>query len=75
MLREKELCKQYDLSSIRFVFSGAAPLGEETIAELEKLYPAWVIGQAYGKHINPICSQILESFRHDRNICRGDRTK
>jgi acyl-coenzyme A synthetase/AMP-(fatty) acid ligase len=49
MLREKDLCKQYDLSSVRFVFSGAAPLGEETIAELEQLYPAWKIGQAYGK--------------------------
>jgi acyl-coenzyme A synthetase/AMP-(fatty) acid ligase len=56
MLRERDLCKQYDLSSVRFVFSGAAPLGEETITELEQLYPAWKIGQAYGK--------LLSAFIH-----------
>ncbi|KAF7551086.1 hypothetical protein G7046_g7811 [Stylonectria norvegica] len=48
MLRAKETCQKYDLSSIRFVYSGAAPLGEETIEQVQKMYPTWVIGQAYG---------------------------
>jgi acyl-coenzyme A synthetase/AMP-(fatty) acid ligase len=49
MLSGKEVCKKYDLSSVRFVFSGAAPLGEETMAALERLIPSCVVGQAYGE--------------------------
>lgn len=48
MLQNKKLCSKYDLSSVRFVFSGAAPLGEETTQELLGMYPKWIIGQAYG---------------------------
>ncbi|KAK0391756.1 hypothetical protein NLU13_1255 [Sarocladium strictum] len=48
MLQTRELCRRYDLSSVRFVYSGAAPLGEETIQELLSLYPNWVVAQAYG---------------------------
>ncbi|KAK2037681.1 acetyl-CoA synthetase-like protein [Colletotrichum somersetense] len=48
ILQKKELCASYDLSSVRFVFSGAAPLGEETITDLAKTYPKWQVGQAYG---------------------------
>ena len=49
MLREQETCRKYDLSSLRFVYSGAAPMGEETIADLLKIYPKWIVGQAYGE--------------------------
>ncbi|KAB5529064.1 phenylacetyl-ligase [Coniochaeta sp. 2T2.1] len=48
MLRGKEVCKKYDLGSVRFVFSGAAPLGEETMKELEQLIPTCTVAQAYG---------------------------
>ncbi|KAL2211451.1 acetyl-CoA synthetase-like protein [Sarocladium strictum] len=48
MLQTRELCKKHDLSSVRFVYSGAAPLGEETIQELLANYPKWTVGQAYG---------------------------
>ncbi|KAH8169107.1 AMP-binding enzyme domain-containing protein [Sarocladium implicatum] len=48
MIQSRDLCRKYDLSSVRYVYSGAAPLGEETIQELISLYPAWTIGQAYG---------------------------
>ncbi|KAH8682087.1 hypothetical protein BX600DRAFT_447723 [Xylariales sp. PMI_506] len=48
MLQLQDLCSKYDLSSVRFVYSGAAPLGEETILQLQKLYPTWAVGQAYG---------------------------
>lgn len=52
MLRAPEVCRKYDLNSLRFVYSGAAPLGEETIQEIEQLYPKWTIGQAYGERIS-----------------------
>lgn len=48
MLRNKKICQKYDLSSVRFVYSGAAPLGNETIDEVQKMYPTWTIAQAYG---------------------------
>lgn len=49
MLSNESICTQYDLSSVRLVISGAAPLGSEVLERLEKLYPKWKIGQAYGK--------------------------
>ncbi|KAF4555244.1 AMP-binding enzyme-like protein 3 [Elsinoe fawcettii] len=48
MLADPKTCAKYDLSSLRFMFSGAAPLGEETIRDLQTRYPTWKIGQAYG---------------------------
>jgi len=52
MLNSQDICKKYDLSSLRFVYSGAAPLGEETIQQVARLYPSWTVGQAYGKIIH-----------------------
>jgi acyl-coenzyme A synthetase/AMP-(fatty) acid ligase len=49
MLRNKELCNQYDLSPVREIHSGAAVLGAETAAELLKQYPNWVIRNVYGE--------------------------
>ncbi|KAF4998921.1 hypothetical protein FGRMN_2852 [Fusarium graminum] len=48
ILRSKKICAKYDLSSVRFVYCGAAPLGKETIQEVNNLYPNWTIAQAYG---------------------------
>jgi acyl-CoA synthetase (AMP-forming)/AMP-acid ligase II len=36
------------MSSVRAVFSGAAPLGRETAEELQKQFPTWKIRQGYG---------------------------
>jgi acyl-CoA synthetase (AMP-forming)/AMP-acid ligase II len=49
MLSGRDVLKKYDLSSIRLVFTGAAPLGKQTAEELLKLYPKWKIGQGYGR--------------------------
>ncbi|KAF5985368.1 putative phenylacetyl-CoA ligase [Fusarium bulbicola] len=48
VLRFKDVCAKYDLSSVKFVYCGAAPLGEETIQDMKNLYPDWTIAQAYG---------------------------
>lgn len=45
---QPEICKQYDLSSVRAAFTGAAPLGEETANDLSKMYPSWAVRQGYG---------------------------
>lgn len=49
MLRSKDVCSQYDLSSARTLFTGAAPLGMETAADFQKLWPNIMIRQGYGK--------------------------
>jgi acyl-coenzyme A synthetase/AMP-(fatty) acid ligase len=49
MASGQEKCRKYDLSSVRCVFSGAAPLGEELIKDIGKLYPKWHMVQGYGE--------------------------
>lgn len=48
MLSSKDLLKKYDLSSVRLIYTGAAPLGKETAEEIHRLFPNWHIGQGYG---------------------------
>ncbi|KAI5458989.1 hypothetical protein BGZ63DRAFT_490846 [Mariannaea sp. PMI_226] len=48
ILSRQEECRKYDLSSIRFVYTGAAPLGRETAVDLLKVFPNWRLGQGYG---------------------------
>ena len=50
MLRNHETCSKYDLSSIRSLFTGAAPLGVETAEDFQKLYPNVIVRQGYGEH-------------------------
>ncbi|KAL9024602.1 MAG: hypothetical protein Q9196_006398 [Gyalolechia fulgens] len=48
MLKQEQTCKSYDLSSVTSLFTGAAPVGEETAAEFQKQYPRWTVRQGYG---------------------------
>ncbi len=59
MLSSKDDLKKYDLSSVRFLFTGAAPLGKETVQELLQLYPNWRIGQGYGNFSLRICTSAM----------------
>lgn len=63
MLQSHDICKRYDLSSVRFVFSGAAPLGQETIQNLLELYPTWTVAQAYGMTESAVV--VTSSSEHD----------
>ena len=49
MTANKTVCDQYNLSSVRRVMCGRAPLGEETTNTFARQYPEWIITQAYGK--------------------------
>ncbi|KAK2032948.1 AMP-binding enzyme [Colletotrichum zoysiae] len=48
VIRNPELCNKYDLTCVRYVYTGAAPLGAETVEDLRKQYPKWRVGQGYG---------------------------
>ncbi|KAL7790798.1 hypothetical protein V8C37DRAFT_384060 [Trichoderma ceciliae] len=45
--RPDEVAK-YNLDTVRFVYSGAAPLGPEVVESLTKMFPKWCVGQGYG---------------------------
>ncbi|CAJ2503683.1 Uu.00g110770.m01.CDS01 [Anthostomella pinea] len=48
LLRNHQTCATYDLTSVRFIYTGAAPLGAETHTAIERAFPNWKIGQGYG---------------------------
>lgn len=48
MIKNKQTCDQFDLSSVRVVFTGAAPLGKETADEFQRQYPRIKVLNAYG---------------------------
>src|ERR1700753_2838156 len=48
MCKNKTLLDKFDLSSVKIIFTGAAPLGKETADELQALFPSWLTRQGYG---------------------------
>ncbi|KAH7157934.1 hypothetical protein B0J13DRAFT_184879 [Dactylonectria estremocensis] len=61
MLSNQDLCRKYDLSSVRFAFSGAAPLGMETMNDILKIYPNWHLCQGYGlTETSPVVTSTSE---------------
>ncbi|KAK4042127.1 hypothetical protein C8A01DRAFT_44783 [Parachaetomium inaequale] len=67
MLSSVDILKKYDLSSVRMLFTGAAPLGKETAQELLRHYPHWAIGQGYG--MTESATVVCSTSEHD--ICPG----
>ena len=50
MTKNENVLAKYDLSSVKSIFTGAAPLGKETAEDLQKIYPTWAIRQGYGMY-------------------------
>ncbi|KAL9119087.1 MAG: hypothetical protein Q9187_004358 [Circinaria calcarea] len=67
MTKNKDTCAKYDLSSVKFIFSGAAPLGAETAEGLQKQYPEWIVRQGYG--LTETCTVVSSSAYDD--VCLG----
>lgn len=63
MLSDKEECRKYDLTSVRFLYTGAAPTGKETVDELLRMYPKWHVGQGYG--MTETSTVVLSTSEHD----------
>ncbi|KAF9802190.1 hypothetical protein IEO21_09957 [Rhodonia placenta] len=60
--------KQHDLSSVRAVMSGAAPLSAELIHQLSQVLPKIHIGQGYGTGMTETCTTV--SFPQiEQRIC------
>lgn len=47
-LAKHDLVDKYDLSSLKYIGSGAAPLGKELMEECAKRFPRAVVSQGYG---------------------------
>lgn len=64
MLRNKDQCAKFDLSSVSSLYTGAAPLGPETVDEYLKIYPSVTIKQAYGltETSTVVCSTHPKDF-------------
>lgn len=48
MTKQKALCDRYDLTSVKQILSGAAPLSREVAQKLSSQHGSWVIRQGYG---------------------------
>ncbi|KAM0543291.1 hypothetical protein ACHAPJ_012375 [Fusarium lateritium] len=62
ILASQDQCQRFDLSSIRHVHTGAAPLGSETISNLLKIYPRWKIIQGFGMTETAAVVSITDDF-------------
>ncbi|KZT72456.1 acetyl-CoA synthetase-like protein [Daedalea quercina L-15889] len=58
--------KKFDLSSIHFIASGAAPLSAELTVQLSKLFPQVQIGQGYGMTET---STVVAFPQREQHIC------
>ncbi|KAJ5765377.1 Acyl-CoA ligase inpC [Penicillium odoratum] len=63
MIRSYDVCSTYDLSSVRTLFTGAAPLGMETAIDFQKLYPGVIIRQGYG--LTETCTVVCSTHPDD----------
>jgi acyl-CoA synthetase (AMP-forming)/AMP-acid ligase II len=63
MANNLELLRKYDLSSVRFLYSGAAPLGKEIVGLLKSKYKNWNMCQAYG--LTESATVVTSSARSD----------
>jgi len=63
MVKQNNLCAKFDLSSVKAVFTGAAPLGAETAEALNQQYPEWRIRQGYG--LTETCTVVCSTNPED----------
>ncbi|KAM7209621.1 hypothetical protein V8F20_000024 [Naviculisporaceae sp. PSN 640] len=63
ILSGKDICKKYDLSSVRMIYTGAAPTGKQTVEELLRIYPTWNLCQGYG--MTESATVVCSTSEHD----------
>lgn len=63
LAKQPDVVKQYDISSVRAVFTGAAPLKEDTARELLKVLPSIVVLQGYG--LTETCTVVCTTVPQD----------
>jgi acyl-CoA synthetase (AMP-forming)/AMP-acid ligase II len=63
MVKNEQLLSKYDLSTVKAIFTGAAPLGKETAEALQKQQPTWSVKQGYG--LTETCTVVCSSNPSD----------
>ncbi|RMZ91015.1 hypothetical protein DV736_g1733, partial [Chaetothyriales sp. CBS 134916] len=63
MVKNPELLAKFDLSSVSILFTGAAPLGQETAVNLSQQFPSWKIRQGYG--LTESCTVVCSTYVGD----------
>lgn len=63
MVKNPQLLKKFDLSSVRQIFTGAAPLGKETAEDLNAQYSTWQVRQGYG--LTETCTVVCSTSPTD----------
>lgn len=63
LLAKSPVVKDYDMSSVAFLGSGAAPLGREVCAEVEQLWPEKAVNvkqvRLYGSEVTPMLRLLM----------------
>jgi acyl-CoA synthetase (AMP-forming)/AMP-acid ligase II len=63
MVKNEQLLQKYDLSAVKTIFTGAAPLGKETAEALQKQHPNWDVRQGYG--LTETCTVVCSTNPSD----------
>lgn len=63
MTKNQNTLAKYDLSSVWAIFTGAAPLGQETAEDLNRIFPTWAIRQGYG--LTETCTVVTSTDPSD----------
>ncbi|KAE8356137.1 hypothetical protein BDV28DRAFT_127717 [Aspergillus coremiiformis] len=63
MLRNHDICSKYDLSSVKSLYTGAAPLGMETAEDYQNKYPHTTVRQGYG--LTETCTVVSSTHSND----------
>ena len=63
MVKSPQILKKFDLSSVKQIFTGAAPLGKETAEDLSAQYPEWKVRQGYG--LTETCTVVCSTTPAD----------
>lgn len=63
MIKNPQVLAKFDLSSVKTIFTGAAPLGAETAEEIVKQYPGWIVRQGYG--LTETCTVVCSTIDND----------
>lgn len=61
--KNKDKVSKYDLSSVKSLMCGAAPMGGETTDDLQSMFPKWLIRQAYG--MTETCTLVTNTPYND----------
>lgn len=63
MAKNPQILEKFDLSSVKTICTGAAPLGKEIAEDLNRQFPSWVVRQGYG--LTETCTVVSSTSPSD----------